>query len=362
MLQRVLSVSFAQVLRSIALLLFPLAFIALIAWTTAGSTSGNTSDPIRAALWLWLGAHHVPFSLTLAPASTAGFFSYLPMGAILLPFFCIRYGFNRALDRLHGDIGALTPVRLIFSSLYALLATLVALVAKSPGVEPVLLLAPVMAFIISYLSTLTCAAPSRISKPVAFASRLVAIIFGSGFVGLSILIFMNVSTISNIRTVLEPGFFGGILLFILNVLYLPNAAISALSYFSGAGFAVGNNTVISPFSYDIGSVPAFPLFGALPTSSSRLALIALIVIVGAGTLLASWTISLNTQVLIQSLFLVIISIALLGYLGGGSLMTDGMGSIGPSVWKFTLALSLEIALGAVLLLGLPVLRLKAFRR
>ena len=171
---------------------------------------------------------------------------------------------------------------------------------------------------------------------------------------------MNISTIGSIRTVLEPGFFGGILLFALNVLYLPNAAISVLSYFSGTGFAVGANTIISPFSYEIGSVPAFPLLGALPTSSSRLALIALILIVGAGALLASWTISLNTQVLIQSFILVVISIAFLAYLGGGSLMTDGMGSMGPSAWKFTLALSLEIGFGAVLLVGLPLLRGKAF--
>ena len=56
MLQRVLAVSFAQVLRTIAILLLPLAFISLIAWATAGSTTGNTSDPMRAAVWLWLGA------------------------------------------------------------------------------------------------------------------------------------------------------------------------------------------------------------------------------------------------------------------------------------------------------------------
>ena len=52
MVQRVLSVSFTQILRVLALLLLPLAFISLIAWATAGSTSGNTSDPIRAAIWL----------------------------------------------------------------------------------------------------------------------------------------------------------------------------------------------------------------------------------------------------------------------------------------------------------------------
>ncbi len=72
MVQRVLAVTFAQALRSAGILLLPLAFITLIAWATAGSTTGTTSDPIRAALWIWLGAHHVHFDLSLSPTGVAG--------------------------------------------------------------------------------------------------------------------------------------------------------------------------------------------------------------------------------------------------------------------------------------------------
>ena len=43
MFQRVLAVTLAQVLRSISVVLLPIAFLSLIAWATAGSTNGNTS-------------------------------------------------------------------------------------------------------------------------------------------------------------------------------------------------------------------------------------------------------------------------------------------------------------------------------
>lgn len=68
----VLGTTTAQVARSIAFVLFPISFIALLAWATAGSATGNTGDPLRAALWIWLGAHQVPFSFSTATSKYCG--------------------------------------------------------------------------------------------------------------------------------------------------------------------------------------------------------------------------------------------------------------------------------------------------
>ena len=73
MFGRVLGTTLVQVARSIAFVLFPISFIALLAWATAGSATGNTGDPLRAALWIWLGAHQVPFSLALPPETILPF-------------------------------------------------------------------------------------------------------------------------------------------------------------------------------------------------------------------------------------------------------------------------------------------------
>ena len=100
MFQRVLAVTLAQVVRSISVVLLPIAFLSLIAWATAGSTNGNTSDPVRAAIWLWLGAHHLAFNLTISAGAAAGWLTYLPLGALVFPILAIRSGFKRSIERL----------------------------------------------------------------------------------------------------------------------------------------------------------------------------------------------------------------------------------------------------------------------
>ena len=169
MLQRVLAVSFAQVLRTVAILLLPLAFIALIAWATAGSATGNTSDPMRAAIWLWLGAHHIPFFLN---GAATGYLSFLPIGAMLLPFFALRNGFGRALSKLHGDFHKVASVRSIFAAQYALVVTLLALASNSSSVSSQWYLAPVFSFLIAYLASLTAGSRLRMSQAVSYATRV----------------------------------------------------------------------------------------------------------------------------------------------------------------------------------------------
>ena len=148
-MQRVLSVSLSHVFRSAAFLLLPFSFIALIAWATAGSASGSTTDPIRGAVWIWLGAHHIPFQLALPPTGLAGYLTYLPLGGVLLPFLAIRSAFARAIDRLSGYFHDINGVRIIFSVMYALLVTVLAFISRSTAVTPQWYLAPLIAFVIS---------------------------------------------------------------------------------------------------------------------------------------------------------------------------------------------------------------------
>jgi len=355
MLQRVLAVSFAQVLRSVALLLLPLAFIALIAWATAGSATGNTSDPMRAAIWLWLGAHHIPFFLS---GAATGYLSYLPIGALLLPFFAIRNGFDRSLAKLHGDFHNLNSVRSIFSIQYAVIATLLALFSSSLTVSSQWYLAPVFAFLISYLATLTAGTRFRLSQAVSYASRVLAILIGASFIVLALLIFTHISLFKSISIVLQPGILGSLLLFALNLFYLPNAAIAVLSYFTGTGFAVGADTLVSPFTHNLGAIPALPLLAILPTSSSKWALLAILIVVAVGALLAMWALASGTRSLIQALILIVVSISVLGYLASGSLMTAAMSAVGVSIWKLSLSLGLEIGLGVALMVLIPQIKLR----
>ena len=293
MLQRVLGVTFAQALRSAAIFIFPLAFITLIAWATAGSASGTTSDPIRAAMWIWLGAHQVHFDLALSPSGVDGYLSYLPIGGLLLPILALRAGFKRVVSKLDGDFSNLTGVRLFFSLFYAILTALIALFSSSVGVKPQWWMAAIFAFLIAFGSSFIADRSISLAMPVILALRIVALLLGFGFLIYTIAFFTNFGQATLITQVLAPGIFGSLLLLILNLLYLPNVAIAALSYVSGAGFAVGAGTHLSPFTQDIGQIPALPLLAGLPVNSNKWILLFSIVIIALGALLGYWTVSLQ---------------------------------------------------------------------
>jgi hypothetical protein len=338
----------SHVFRSAAFLLLPFSFIALIAWSTAGSASGSTTDPIRGALWIWLGAHHIPFQLSLPPTGVAGYLTYLPMGAVVLPFLIIRSSFTRALDRLKGDYHDLNIVRVNFSIIYALLVTILAFISRSNTVAAQWYFAPLFAFAIALISTMTVGNRVVPSRPLRISTRVLSILLGVSFILISVLIFANFSQVKNISTSLQPGIFGGVLLLFLNILYLPNAAIAAASYFSGTGLAVGAGTLISPYWYQLGQIPALPLLGILPVGPVPLALLGILFFVGLGALLGYFTSNFDIRAIAQSYFFTVVALVLLGYLASGSLITAEMGAMGVSIWKFALSIALEMGIGLTL--------------
>lgn len=346
-MQRVLSVTLSHAIRAAAFVLLPSSFIALIAWATAGSASGSTTDPIRGAVWIWLGAHHIPFSLALPPSGIPGYFSYLPWGAIAIPFIAIRVTFNRALDRLQGDFHDINGVRLVFTIYYALVLTALAYISKSGGVHPEWYYAPIFAWLIAIIAVLTCGPKPALSEPVMVAARLFAIMLGAALVALGILIFINFHMVKTITVALSPGIFGGFLLLLLNIVYLPNAAIALMSYVAGSGFAVGRGSLISPWWHHMDQLPAIPLLGVVPVVKHPMAITLAMLFIACGALLAYWTLESGLSHLIQTSIFFTVILVILAYLSSGSLMTYEMGTFGVSIWKFSLTALLEMALGAI---------------
>ena len=353
MFQRVLAVTLAQVVRSISVVLLPIAFLSLIAWATAGSTNGNTSDPIRAAIWLWLGAHHLAFQLTISAGAATGWLTYLPLGALIFPIWAIRSGFKRTIERLDNDYQSVALARTLFVTLYTVITAVISLLVTTDGVKPVWYLTPLVIIPITTLSVLSAERRKFSSQPIFFASRILAALLGFAFLALGISLLINFATVKNLTQVLEPGILGGLLLLILNVLYLPNAAVATIGYFAGPGFAIGNDTIISPLSYQVPEIPALPILGALPTGRFPFALIAVLIFVIAGVALTSWTLNQRPEVLWQTFTLVLIAIAFISWAASGSLMTQALSAVGVSIWKVTLAIGLEMAIGIGLARVLP---------
>jgi hypothetical protein len=87
---------------------------------------------------------------------------------------------------------------------------------------------------------------------------------GLGGLLLSISLCFNFSTAKNLTIVIQPGILGGLLLLLLQLLYLPNIMFTSLSYGLGSGFSLGSGTDITPFILNLREIPAIPLLAALP--------------------------------------------------------------------------------------------------
>src|SRR5690606_10597716 len=81
-------------------------------------------------------------------------------------------------------------------------------------------------------------------------------------------IVVNFGEIRDRTEMLSPGFVGGLLLLLLEGLYLINAVIWGMSYIAGPGFAIGTGTLVAPTGVKLSAVPTLPLLGALPSSGT----------------------------------------------------------------------------------------------
>ena len=81
---------------------------------------------------------------------------------------------------------------------------------------------------------------------------------------------------------------GGVLLTLGQLAILPNLIIFGFAWISGVGFAIGTGSSVSPLATQLGPMPAFPIFAAIPTGGfDRGILFVLVPVVAAfiGTIL-----------------------------------------------------------------------------
>lgn len=355
MVQRVLWVSLTQALRSIALVVLPTAFITMLGWATAGSSNGNTSDPMRAAIWLWLAGHHVPFNLLLPPGNQAGYLSYLPLGAMIFPMLAIRSCFSRARARMDLGDKHLKLLRSLFSLFYAGIAALLAWSATTNAVRPVLYYIPLMMIPMVWIATVNyrVAEAARNFAGVDLALRIAAIALGISSIVLGVALALNISTIKNLIVVLQPGWLGGVLLLIFNLLYLPNAIVATFGYLLGPGFAVGAHTLVAPLTHRILEIPAIPVLGALPTGRHPMVLLSGIAVFATGIFLYRKSISRGNWTLLVGSIVLASLVALISYLSSGALLTSAMGSIGVSTWQMSAVFSVELGIGIFFAWAIP---------
>jgi len=351
MVARRFLISLQQVIRSVLIILFPLAFITLFAWATAGSTYGSTADPMRAAVWLWLGAHLAPFNITSNEVS--GYLSYLPLGAAILPWLSMRVGYQRVLDQLENK----KVSRAYFVLTYILVYTLLAFVSSNSQVSIDWSRGLVVLFVLLLLATTSTNFQALIKLPV----YMFLIILGLSGLIFSISLLLNFSIAKNLTVVLHPGIIGGLLLLVLQILYLPNLFVATFSYISGAGFSLGTDTDITPFVFNLREIPAIPALAALPANEYPWVVIFSLVIVVYSLINLNKINKLQIddkskkQLALRFLLLSVLGSALLAFISSGSLISANMNPVGVNPLRISAIMFSHITITYLLMLLLPKL-------
>lgn len=365
-----------------------LTTLTLIGWIAAprGALGPGLPGVFRAAAQLWLAAHHAGFAI---PGGRVGL---LPLGLMVLPALLLyRAGLWMARD---ADLRVRMPARLpkgsprdlaaarrraqlvliaqagiSLAAPYALLAGLIALIARNDVTQPflgeVLVSHLLLAFAAGSLATARTIGPWRAmlrllperarAVTVGTAAAL-AIMLAGGLVLVLASIALNFDDVRDLTDALSPGVVGGALLLLLQGLYLLNGVVWGMAYIAGPGFAVGTGTLVAPTGVQLGNVPSFPVLGALPdpgpASPWVMTVLAVPFAAGAVAGLIVVRIAPSPNYEVAPLWGFACGLAtgavagLLAALSGGPIGAARLSAVGPSPWEVVLSVSLEVGVAA----------------
>jgi hypothetical protein len=367
----VLRITFAAALRSVIFIFLPAAFICLITWATAGSASGNTADPIRAALWFFLVAHQIPLQLSIsgmdASMSSSGVLSFLPIGALVIPVLSIRSGFRRVLAQINEPGTTQRRKHLFaFAINYSIIGLLISLPAIGKTVVTPFYLVIAFLLSVSFFAAFSVSGlfPRRNQdapweQALRLSIAIISLLTGIGSLVIAASAVWHFELIVNLTRVIEPGIFGGVALLLAQLIYLPNFAIGAWSYITGSGISVDDGSLISPFVHQIAEIPAIPILGTLPTKSYPILATAALINILAGVMIVRVALrrladhKVLRDFVVITIGLVGCSSLLLARAAGGELISSNLTEVGPIWWLMPLLVMAELSIGAVLAFFLP---------
>ncbi|MFB4266536.1 DUF6350 family protein [Nonomuraea sp. GTA35] len=376
-----------------------LTTLTLVGWIAAprGTLGAGLPGVFRTAAQLWLAAHHAGFAI---PGGRVGL---LPLGLMILPA-VLLYRAGRWMAR-DADLRLRLPARLpknspkeqagarrraqlvlvaqagvSLAAPYALLAGLIALVTSNEITQPFIGEALLSHFVLAFLAGSLATArmigpwrvmlrllPERVRALTVGTAVATALLLVAGFVLVLIAFVLNFDQVEELSGVLSPGFVGGVLLALLQLLYLLNAVIWAFSYIAGPGFAVGAGTLVAPTGVQLGTVPSLPLLGALPESGPvpawMMAVVAVPFAAGAvaGVMVARISPSPSYEAAPLWGFLTGVTTGLvagvLAALSGGPIGGGRLAAVGPSPWEVALSVALEAGVAAGISAGVTNLLL-----
>ena len=321
--------------------------------TTNGSASIEWMSVTKLSARLWLLAHGVPFvvngvAFTLAPLGLT-----LVIAVILAAIarrFCTKSwaSWGVATCTYAGivcvvEIGAMrgfpdafvNTVRTAFVSLLIAGPAVAAGIWRAHGAE------------FGWVTRISVAARQglRLGIATVAAGLSTAAIVAGGFT------YLGRGRIADAVSALGIDPLGGVAFAFAQALYAPNISVWMLGWMTGQGFSVGEGNVYSPGEVTADAVPAFPIFGALPTISggwivaAPLAIVALAALVRLGLHRRISTAVAQLPAIGIGVAASAVSIAALGAVASGALGPGRLAEVGVEVVPVSVTFALLAAAG-----------------
>ncbi len=338
--------------------------IAILCWLPDAGVSGHPLSAIRAGLLGFLAAQHGGLTVDGTPAG------FVPLGMTALAgLVAWRAGtvLGEVAERAGSTGRDLARALVVQAATYGLGCAVIVPISTLGSSS-----APLFAATGAGIVLFGCVSGVALARtsPTAWSRLLdlgrpvlgvLAVYVGSGALLAAGSVVLHAGRVSDLSRLVGGGV-SGFPIVVLGILSTPNAAVAGAAYLSGPGFAVGSGTTFSVFSGSHGTVPAFPLLGALPTGNGAnplvLAWVALTLLV-AGAVLAALSAapsgSASLRSLLRGALLAGLAMGALAWLGGGGIGTGRLRAVGASPWQVTLAVGAEVAVVGLVLLAAQVL-------
>ena len=345
--------------------------VAVACWLPNAGASGPPMSAIRAGTLAFLATQHGGIDLD---GTRVGF---VPLGMTAIVAVIVWRATNVLADLLERlrmtsrrDLAEAGTVQAgSYAAACAALAVIARLGTTSVPPIPVAVGAFVLCGIITAVSLAwtstsrgwsVLSAPDYVRPGLRAAAGALCVYVGAGALLIAASLLVHAGQVTQLSRMVGGGV-SGIPLLVVGGLCAPNAAIAAASYLAGPGFAVGTGTSVTAFSASRGTLPAFPILGAIP--SGRIPSILAVVLLGATLLAAGWVTTrlaggpaaVDFGTLLSRLAIAAggagIAMAALGWLSGGALGPARLHAVGPSPWQLGIAVAGEIAVMSLILTG-----------
>ena len=200
-------------------------------------------------------------------------------------------------------------------------------------------------------------APLSVRRGIVPGAKGALLLLAMGAVLVALATLVHIGRVAHIHSALETGFFGGLVLVLLQVALLPNLAIWGLSFAAGPGFSTAGGAMTTWSGAEAGLLPMVPVLAAQPQPGGLPWITHLLVLlpIVAGVWLGRETLArvprlaaTQTKLAAVSAAVVVaaLTVAVIDTLAGGSLGAARLSHLGAPAVMLTLALAGELALGA----------------